>query len=154
MRPLKLGLLLGIIILVGIQFLPQQRNEKNQTVGADLFRALPVPERIGVILKRSCYDCHSNATNYPWYARIQPIRWWLGGHIRDGRNELNFDEFGNYSGRRQQSKLGAVANSIEDGTMPLSSYTLIHQSARLSATEKQLIISWMRSTKDSLSRNK
>jgi hypothetical protein len=154
MRPLKLGLLLGIIILVGIQFLPQQRNEESQAVGADLFRTLPVPERIGSILKRSCYDCHSNATNYPWYAKIQPIHLWLAGHIRDGKKVLNFDEFGNYSRRRQQSKLGAVANSVEDGTMPLSSYTLIHQSAKLSANEKQLMISWMRSTKDSLSRIK
>lgn len=154
MRPLKLGLLSGVIVLIGIQFLPQQRNEKSQAVGADLIGILPVPERVGVILKRSCYDCHSNATNYPWYAKIQPVGWWLAKHIRDGKKELNFDEFGNYSRRRQQSKLGAVANSVEDGTMPLSSYTLIHQSAKLSAAEKQLIISWMRNTKDSLSRIK
>lgn len=154
MRLLKLGLLLGVIVLIGIQFLPQQRNEKNQVVVSDLFRTLPVPERIGSILKRSCYDCHSNATRYPWYAKVQPISWWLAGHIRDGKKELNFDEFGSYSWRRQQSKLAAVANSVEDGTMPLSSYTLIHQSAKLSATEKQLIISWMHSTKDSLSRIK
>ncbi|GAB3921369.1 heme-binding domain-containing protein [Mucilaginibacter myungsuensis] len=154
MRPIKLGLLLGFIVVVGIQFLPQQRNENNESAGHDLYRTLPVPERIGIILKRSCYDCHSNSTRYPWYAKVQPIRWWLDGHIRDGKKELNFDEFGNYSRRRRQSKLGAVANSVEDGTMPLSTYTLIHQSAKLSDTEKQLIISWMRNNKDSLSRIK
>lgn len=109
-----------------------------------------MPERLEGILKRSCYDCHSNTTRYPWYTEVQPFGWWLAGHIYEGKKELNFNEFGNYSRRRQRSKLNAVANSIEDGTMPISSYTLIHRNAKLSATEKKLMISWVHSIKDSL----
>lgn len=138
------------VVIIAIQFFRPKRNENNQAAKADISTVLFMPERVESVLKQSCYDCHSNTTRYPWYTEIQPFGWWLAGHIGEGKEELNFNEFGNYSRRRQRSKLNAVANSIEDGTMPLSSYTLIHRNAKLSDTEKKLIISWVHGIKDSL----
>ncbi|CAM4205128.1 MULTISPECIES: heme-binding domain-containing protein [Pedobacter] len=140
-------------LLVVIQFIQPERNISIQAYPADISRTYPVPEKVQGILKTSCYDCHSNNTRYPWYANIQPGGWWLAWHIREGKQELNFNEFGKYSSRRQQSKLKAITGSIEDGTMPISSYTLIHRNARLTKAEQDLILDWIEKTKDSLLKN-
>ncbi|MGV3706476.1 MAG: heme-binding domain-containing protein [Arcticibacter sp.] len=148
------GLLLLLGALVLIQFIQPVRNQGGQAYPADISRIYPMPENVQGILKTSCYDCHSNNTNYPWYANIQPGAWWLASHISKGKDELNFNEFGNYSSRKKQSKLKAIASSIKDVTMPISSYTLIHRNAKLSRTEQELILDWVEKTKDSLSQIK
>lgn len=151
MGRVKKGLLFLICVLVFIQFIQPARNTSGQAYPADISHIYSMPAKVQGILKTSCYDCHSNNTDYPWYVNIQPGGWWLSSHIKKGKEELNFNEFGNYSPRRQQSKLKAISNSIKDGTMPISSYTLIHRNAKLSGTERELILNWIEKTKDSLS---
>ncbi|RZJ64326.1 MAG: cytochrome C [Flavobacterium sp.] len=147
------GLLFLSGLLVVIQFIQPERNISIEAYPADISRIYPIPEKVQGILKTSCYDCHSNNTRYPWYANIQPGGWWLASHIKEGKQELNFNEFGMYALRRQQSKLKAIGNSIKDGTMPISSYILIHRNARLTPAEQDLILDWIEKTKDSLSKN-
>jgi hypothetical protein len=145
-------ILLGLIIVfIVIQFIRPARNMTNQVQQGDIGRLIAVPENIHSLLKRSCYDCHSNNTRYPWYAGIQPAGWYLAHHVKEGKAELNFNEFASYSRRRQLSKLKSIASSIKDGTMPLPSYTLIHGDAKLSNDEKALLINWASRTRDSLS---
>ncbi|TCK83659.1 heme-binding domain-containing protein [Albibacterium bauzanense] len=148
------GLLFLLGVLVLIQFIQPARNTSGQAYPADISRIYPMQEKVQGILKISCYDCHSNNTDYPWYANIQPGGWWLASHIKNGKEELNFNEFGNYSSRRRQSKLKAIAGSIKDGTMPLASYTLIHNGAKLNSADKQLLLNWVQRMTDSLSHNK
>lgn len=144
-----------LIVLVLIQFiLPVRRNHSGQANPQDISRVYPVPEKIQRLLNNACYDCHSNNTRYPWYANLQPASWWIDSHIKKGKAALNFNEFGRYPPRRRQSKLKSIASSIEDGTMPLASYTLIHESARLSKADKEVIKDWIDQTWDSLSQNK
>lgn len=95
-------------------------------------------------------DCHSNYTEYPWYTRVQPLGWWMDSHIDEGKSELNFDGIENYGNRRQISKFKSIISSIEDNTMPLSSYTLIHKSAKLSSREQKIITDWASAVLDSL----
>jgi len=102
----------------------------------------PMPDSILLILKIACYDCHSNHTHYPWYSDIQPISRILNKHIVEGKSELNFDEFGTYSGRRQRSKMKAIVNQVEEDEMPLKSYKLLHKKAELNKHEKAQIINW------------
>lgn len=139
-----------LLVLMFIQFIQPPRNKSRQASRMDITRVFPVPEKIHGILKNSCYDCHSNNTRYPWYAMLQPGGWLLASHIKKGKQELNFNEFGSYSRRRQQSKLKSIANSIKDETMPLSSYTLIHRSAKLSQTERELVTNWLEQMRYSL----
>lgn len=146
----KIGLLILIIFLAAIQFFQPPRNETSLVLGADISEVYRMPDSIQTLLQNSCYDCHSNHTEYPWYSNIQPFRWWMASHITKGKTELNFTEFGNYSIRRQQSKLKAIKNALKDDSMPLSSYTLIHTKARLSEMEKASIINWIDKTQDSL----
>lgn len=139
-----------LIVLVAIQFIRPAKNTSTAEQTGDITKQFSIPTGVQSILKTSCYDCHSNNTNYPWYANIQPMAWLLAEHIKDGKAELNFDEFIGYSKRRQLSKLKAVANSVKDGSMPLSSYILMHRNARLDDNKKQLIIDWFMKAKDSL----
>lgn len=147
-RKILLGLLIAII---AIEFIQPARNKSGQVLPTDISKIYDVPENVQAILKRSCYDCHSNNTVYPWYSNIQPAGWWLASHIKRGKEELNFSEFGSYSNRKQRSKLFSISKSVEDGTMPFRSYTLIHTNSKLFKDDKAVIINWASKTKDSLS---
>ena len=142
------------LVLVIIQFIQPKRNVDDSVQPGDIGKILNVPANIQKMLQTSCYDCHSNYTNYPWYFRIQPLGWWLAGHIRKGKAELNFSEFGSYSVRRQISKLNGMGNSIRDKEMPLKSYILVHKNARLSDLQREMIIDWAIRTKDNLALKK
>ena len=138
----KAGLVL-LLIFGLIQFIPgPERNISSATAHKGMEQLYPMPDSIMQILKAACYDCHSNNTNYPWYSTIQPVAWFLNRHIVEGKEELNFDEFGNYSKRRQQSKLKSIASQVNDGEMPLTSYKLLHKKARLSGKERSMITKW------------
>jgi len=139
-----------LIVLVGIQFIPTKYNISNQVLDTDISKTFTVPSNIQNIFQKSCYDCHSNNTNYPWYNKIQPINWLLGNHIEKGKKEFNFSEFGTYSKRKQKSKLKSLASQIKDNEMPLGSYTLIHRNAKLSKEDKVLIKQWSTKILDSL----
>ena len=151
MKRLKQILLVLLVVLMLIQFIQPAQNKGSQYTSAELTQTINVPENVQIIFQRACYDCHSNNTNYPWYSRIQPFGWLLAKHIKEGKAELNFSEFGSYSLRRQISKLKGIENSIKNGGMPLKSYEFIHSSARLTEQDKSLIIEWSEKTRDSLS---
>ncbi|MES2005506.1 heme-binding domain-containing protein [Sediminibacterium roseum] len=139
------------VVLIAIQFIQPAHNINGQVSPGDFGKIYSVPVNVQTSLQVACYDCHSNNTRYPWYANIQPPGWMMARHIKNGKAKLNFSEFGSYTGRRQISKLKGIATQIKDGDMPLSSYTLIHKNAILSAADKNLIIEWVYKTADSLS---
>ena len=143
----KIAVLL-FIVFVGIQFIPTNHNESNLEYPSDFMQVFDVPQNIQDKLIASCYDCHSNNTKYPWYNKIQPLSWILEGHIEEGKNELNFNEFGNYSSRRQKSKITSIVRQIEGDKMPLSSYVFIHKEAKINETEKKEILQWLTKLKN------
>jgi hypothetical protein len=144
-------LIVLVIILVAIQFIRPARSNNNQVSGTDISKVAVFPDSVRVLIKNACYDCHSDNTVYPWYSNIQPVGWLLAGHIKEGRDNLNFSEFGEYSKRKQLDKLDAIATVIGDGIMPLPSYKMMHKNARLSTDEKNLLINWTKQATDSLS---
>ncbi|MCH7785047.1 MAG: heme-binding domain-containing protein [Bacteroidetes bacterium] len=150
---MKIGKKVAIILLVvflGIQFVPTKRNQSDNISASDIMIVYKVPEQIENKIKVSCYDCHSNNTQYPWYNKIQPVAWFLEGHIKKAKEELNFSEFGDYSKRRQKNKLKSIINQIRDNEMPLSSYTFMHKDAVLSESEKSELENWISNLRDSL----
>jgi hypothetical protein len=94
------------------------------------------------ILKVSCFDCHSNHTNYPWYAEINPVGWWLTHHVNEGKNELNFSEFATYSPKKKAKELEGISELVKKHEMPLTSYTLIHSDAKLSEQQINALVRW------------
>ncbi len=150
MKILKIIAIVLLVAFVGIQFIPTTRNQSEVVPKTDFMSVNDVPNDIKNKLQVSCYDCHSNNTIYPWYNKVQPVAWFLEDHIKEGKAELNFNEWDDYSNRRKNSKLKSIINQIENGEMPLWSYTLIHKNALLSTGEKELIIGYMKQIKDSL----
>ena len=137
-------ILIGLaVVLVLIQFVPRSINKSREILSADITKIYSVPDDVLSIFKNACYDCHSNHTRYPWYSHIQPFRLFLDKHIKDGKEELNFSEYGLYSVRRQRNKLKAIREALEDGTMPLQSYRLMHPKARLTKKQKDTIVRWI-----------
>jgi exonuclease VII small subunit len=150
---LKIVKIIAIVLLVafvGIQFIPTTRNQSEVVPKTDFILVNDVPNDIKNKLQVSCYDCHSNNTIYPWYNKVQPVAWFLEDHIKEGKAELNFNEWDDYSNRRKNSKLKSIINQIENGEMPLDSYTLIHGNAKLSESEKKLLIEYMSDLKENL----
>ena len=145
LKKIALGLL---IILVLIQFIPGRINRNGQTLTTDIVNNYQIPPEVHSVLKKACYDCHSNNTHYPWYARVQPFRLLLDRHVRLGKEELNFSEYGAYSKKKQYNKLRSIAESLEEGTMPLKSYQLMHADAKLNETEKAAILKWVEDTRN------
>ncbi len=150
MKLFKKILLLLLVVFVAMQFISPARNVSGQGLQVDVTKTIKVPDKVLDILKNACYDCHSNDSRYPWYVNVQPMGWIMANHIKDGKKDLNFSEFRSYSLRKQQSKLKSIATQVKDGEMPILSYTIMHADARLSKEQKELIIDWAISTKDSL----
>lgn len=148
-RAFKIICVVLITVLIMIQWIPRDHNENGVKPVNDIAQVYTVPSNVTAILKKSCYDCHSNHTDYPWYAQVQPFRNMLDSHIRGGKAELNFNEFGTYSARKQRSKLRTIGESLQEGSMPLSSYTLIHRNAILSKDDQTLLMNWVKLTSDS-----
>ena len=150
---MKKKILWGLLtLLVIIQFLRPTRNQAAELSANDISRHYPVPDTIAAILKRSCNDCHSNNTVYPWYANVQPMGWWLQNHVNEGKAELNFSEFAAYPPKRQAHKLEEMVKTVKDDGMPLNSYLWIHTNARLSATDKELLMKWADSLRTEITR--
>ncbi|KVV16288.1 heme-binding domain-containing protein [Flavobacterium sp. TAB 87] len=143
MKIFKIILLILVAVFVGIQFIPAKRNQSTSVPTTDFLVVTGAPQNISNTLQTSCYDCHSNNTYYPWYNKVQPVAWFLESHIGEGKAELNFSEWDAYSERRKKSKLKSIVSQIEDNEMPLSSYTILHQDAKLSPQQKTELIEWM-----------
>ena len=138
-KKILIGLL--IIFLVAQLFQPGQ-NKGSATGPNDITQVVQVTTNELTVLKKSCYDCHSNHSDYPWYDRISPVSWWVADHIEHGKLELNFTEFKTYSTKKQLHKLEEIRETIEENVMPLESYLIMHGDAKLSDAEKKLIIDW------------
>ncbi|MBN8861275.1 MAG: heme-binding domain-containing protein [Sphingobacteriales bacterium] len=131
-----------VAIFALMQLYHPAKNISSEVSANAIERHYNIPQNVGTLLRTSCYDCHSNNTKYPWYNNIEPVALWLNSHINDGKRHLNFDEFNTYPTEKKSKKLQEIAKTVEKDEMPLSSYTLIHGDARLSAEDKKVLIDW------------
>ncbi len=149
---IKKILFIGLIIFLLMQLYQPARNESfEQDITANFTKVYNVPKNVEAIVRTSCYDCHSNNTNYPWYSNVQPVGFFMEHHIKEAKEDLNFDEWGKYSKRKQENKLDRIVKQIKSDEMPLASYTLIHKNARLTTVQKKEVMDWISKIKDSIS---
>lgn len=147
MKILKKVLTAALIAFVVMQFF---RVDKNRAEGefATAFIAETQPgDEVHMILKTTCFDCHSNNTRYPWYAEIAPVSYWLDDHIRHGKGELNFSDWSAYSNKKKDHKLEELIEEVKERHMPLNSYTWVHKDAELTDDQIQKVIDWAKRTK-------
>lgn len=131
-------ILLGLLIVfIAIQFIAVEKT--NPPVTGEL----NFPKEIKSVMQRSCYDCHSNETVWPWYSHIAPVSWLVSKDVVKGRDELNFSEWDKYSDKRRAKKIKEIWEEIEKGEMPMSIYIPLHPDAVLTAEDKELIKKWV-----------
>ena len=133
-----------------IQFIHPAKNTSEGLQPNTIGNNYAIPADVKSILGKDCNDCHSNNTRYPWYAKIQPVDWWLNKHVVDGKKDLNFDEFTNRAPRYQYHKMEEVIEMVKEREMPLKSYTWTHKDARLNSNEREKLTGWAQSVMDAM----
>lgn len=132
-----------IVIFLGIQFVRPARTNPPVDESQTIFARTQMKPEVAAIFDRSCRDCHSNKTVWPWYTNVAPISWWLSNHVNEGRQNLNLSEWGRLAQDRQDRKLRQICDEVSDGVMPLSSYLPMHPQARLSDQDKSTLCDWV-----------
>lgn len=128
-----------LLAAVAIQFVPVDRT--NPPVRTDV----AAPGEVAPILRRACYDCHSNETRWPWYSYVAPASWFVADHVRHGRGDLNFSEWPVFDLEAEAEALKDIEAQVEKGEMPLRSYTWLHRDAVLSPDDRETLLRWVRS---------
>jgi Haem-binding domain len=143
---LKKIVLALLILFVLVQFVPRSvfPITNPPVIQADTVeaRAVALTPQVAAILKRSCYDCHSNTTVWPWYNKVAPVSWLLSSDVSEARGNVNFSEWGRYDAKRAAAKLQNICEQVDRGEMPLWYYTPLHPKTKLSAADKTAICAW------------
>ena len=147
---LKIILIVLAVVFVLAQFVRPEFSNPPVVEADTLWAVMSVPDDVRQVIGRSCIDCHSNETRYPWYSQLTPSNWFLAGHIEEGRQELNLSTWRLYKPETQKRKLGEICEQVEGKTMPLPSYLWIHRDAVLSDTEAKLLCDWANSQIDEM----
>lgn len=144
-KALKIVAIIIVLSFVVIQFFRPDFTNPPVNQAETMQAAINVPENVQAIFSRSCMDCHSHETKYPWYSKIQPSAWFLADHIAEGRRELNFSVWKTYAPNRQRRKLSEICEETKAKAMPLPSYLWIHWDAKLSEAEIKTLCDWSES---------
>jgi len=145
MRKRRIYLVFVVAVLILIQFIRPDKNLGEPDPETDFISVLQVPDTMATAFLNSCYDCHSNNTNYPWYSNLAPFSWWLNRHIEEGKAHLTFSSWGILDKAQKITQLDQICEEITYRTMPLDSYLWIHRSSKLSEQDIQAICEWAES---------
>ena len=145
---MKKILVVVLVAFIIIQFFPIDKTNPAPTPGMDFLKIKNTPPEVAQIINSSCYDCHSNETRYPWYSNIAPASWFLKNHINEGRKHLNFSTFATYEPKQQVDKLEECIEMVEKKEMPLESYFVGHQDAKITDEQRKILINYFKKEKD------
>lgn len=135
-----MALLAGAVAFACIQLVPAPRT--NPPVETEI----TAPAQVRAILRQACYDCHSNRTLWPWYARVAPVSWLVANDVKKGREEVNFTAWNRYTADEQATYRKEVWKQVERDRMPPRLYRFMHPEARLSAEQKAIVREWSATT--------
>ena len=151
---MKKKIIWGSLIAILVTLLAIQRVEvapNNSGIDSlDVMKGFPTSHRVKTLLQTACYDCHSNTTTYPWYAKYQPVGMWLESHVEDGKKHLNFNEFLGYRPWRQFHTMEETVEMVEEEEMPTESYTWMYEGAKLEREDRESLVLWAKGVMDSL----
>jgi hypothetical protein len=135
-RILSWALGIASVALVAIQLVPVDRT--NPPVDGEV----PAPPEVRSTLRRACYDCHSNETEWPWYSRVAPVSWLLAYDVREGRKALNFSTWNQLDTKKQVKGMQESWEEVKEGEMPPWFYLVPHRDARISPSDVEALRAW------------
>ncbi len=136
-----------LVLLVLAQFVPLKRTNPPFDPAKTIYALHAVPANVQAVFQRSCKDCHSNETHWPWYSHVAPVSWVVVHDVNEARRMMNLSEWGAYPERKKRSRLEAICEQMDSGEMPDSKYTLIHRDARLTEEERKAVCAWADATR-------
>lgn len=145
----NIGLFL-LFLLIVIQVFRIDKTTQPLDATKDFIALTSANTEVANTLKVACYDCHSNQPAYPWYTNIAPLSWWIKHHINEGSHHLNFSEWGTYTEKRRNHKLEECIEMVEEGEMPMSSYTIMHGNAKLTDAQKLQLVEFFKAVKNNV----
>jgi hypothetical protein len=134
--------LVVIALFLIIQFVRPARTNPTVDETQTIHTRTQLTPQVSSIIDRSCRDCHSNKTIWPWYSNVAPVSWFVINHVNEGRRMMNLSEWGKLDRDRQDRKLRQICDEVQDGAMPLSSYTPMHPGSKLSEEDKKTLCDW------------
>ena len=141
-RVLRWVAIVVAVCLVIAQFFGPAKTNPASDATQSIESRLQVTPQAAAILERSCSDCHSNKTRWPWYSNVAPVSWFVIGHVNEGRENLNFSEWGRYTKSDVDGLLKKMCREVKGGDMPLSVYTPLHPGSKLSAEDVKTLCAW------------
>lgn len=149
-RRVQSALAVILILVIGAQFVRADRTNPPSKPQASLLAQKSVTPDVRAILDRSCRDCHSNDTRWPWYSHVAPVSWFLLQHVNGGRDRMNYSDWTSYEGDDQDKFLDGMCTLTKKRRMPLPSYLWIHRDARLSDADVKTLCAWSDKMRDTL----
>jgi hypothetical protein len=134
------GVVFGFFVL--LQAVRPERTNPPVDPANTLESHVTVPQDVAAILERSCRDCHTHETRWPWYSQIAPTSMLLARDVREARDELNFSEWGDYDAETADEQLHEMCEEVREGVMPLRPYTWLHPEAKLSPADVEVLCAW------------
>jgi hypothetical protein len=147
---LKRSISVGFVVLILIQIIRRARTNPPIDSKHEIAASLPVEPTLTSILDRSCNDCHSNRTVWPWYSRVAPVSWLVASDVQNGRRNLNFSEWGTYPPEKSAKLLDEICKEVKDGEMPPTTYTPMHSTAKLTNADQDDVCRWTATARQSL----
>lgn len=146
---LKNTAIIFVLLFLLIQSFRIDKTTKPVDPAKDFMALTSANAEVANTLKIACYDCHSNQPTYPWHTNIAPVSWWIKHHIDEGSHHLNFSEWGTYSDKKKNHKLEECIEMVEEGEMPMNSYTWMHKEAKLTDAQKLQLVEFFKAVKGS-----
>ena len=141
---LKKIILFLIAAFIISQFYRPKENRSSETPASDFLEVTNANSDISAMIKNSCYDCHSNNTNYPWYSKVAPVSWMMAHHVDEGKEELDFSKWSTFSAKRKKKKIKEMIDELKEREMPLKMYLPMHSEAKLSDAQINELITWLK----------
>ncbi len=144
------GLLVAAGLFAVMQFFQPNTSNPPVDLAQRIEEHVTASPAVAHLLRNACFDCHSNETRWPWYSHVSPVSWLVSRDVSAGRDNLNFSEWGSYKTRSQIGRLGAIAEEVETGAMPLPIYISMHDEADISAEERDSLVAWAETSREYL----
>jgi hypothetical protein len=142
LRILRWVVIVGVCCFVVSQFFGPAKTNPSMDASQSVESRLQLTPEVAAILDRSCNDCHSNKTRWPWYSNVAPVSWFVIDHVDEGRRNLNFSDWGRMNRRESEGMLKQICEEVKVGAMPLSSYTPLHPGSTLSPQDVKILCDW------------
>ena len=137
----RIGLSVAVLFVI-CQLVPIRRDNPAINPSHTVEATEKLTPAVKAVFGRSCLNCHSNQTRWPWYSYVAPVSWMISSDVHDARKAMNLSNWGSYSANKREEKLEEICEQVTNGDMPDRKYALFHRSSRITPQERDAVCQW------------